>query len=172
MNLPEAVAKMPQFVCHKTVHAFKIREVRISGCADPNSAFLFSDGETDVDRIELKVDRDFVVRHTPGIGKYFVAYADGYTSISPAAAFEAGYQPVGDHRDRVRAERADLEDKIGKLYGFINSTKLSEIPDDEQIRLSQQLRVMRQYRDILDDRIAAFDAQQPQNPPSLKPEAH
>jgi hypothetical protein len=30
-------------------------------------------------------------RHEPKLGGYFVAYADGYTSYSPADAFEGGY---------------------------------------------------------------------------------
>ena len=40
------------------------------------------------------VDNEFMNKHKPVVGGYFVIYEDGYTSFSPAAAFESGYTRV------------------------------------------------------------------------------
>jgi len=37
--------------------------------------------------VDLEVGQDFIVRHQPEIGGYFVRYEDGYESYSTAAAF-------------------------------------------------------------------------------------
>jgi hypothetical protein len=37
------------------------------------------------------VSAEFVAKHKPEVGGYFVVYEDGYTSFSPAKAFEEGY---------------------------------------------------------------------------------
>lgn len=37
------------------------------------------------------VDSAFMLKHRPYVGGYFVQYADGYKSFSPALAFEDGY---------------------------------------------------------------------------------
>ncbi len=39
----------------------------------------------------FKVDADFVSKHRPKVGGYYVVYKDGYKSFSPADAFEDGY---------------------------------------------------------------------------------
>lgn len=39
----------------------------------------------------FSVDADFVHKHKPFAGGYYVVYADGYKSFSPAEAFESGY---------------------------------------------------------------------------------
>lgn len=42
----------------------------------------------------FKVDAAYVRKHEPKMGGYYVVYADGYRSWSPAAAFESGYRRV------------------------------------------------------------------------------
>jgi hypothetical protein len=37
------------------------------------------------------VSGEFLSKHKPQVGGYFVVYADGYESFSPAQAFEEGY---------------------------------------------------------------------------------
>ena len=41
------------------------------------------------------VPAEFVTKHKPQAGGYFVVYDDGYKSYSPAAAFESGYSLIG-----------------------------------------------------------------------------
>ena len=42
----------------------------------------------------FKVDCDYVRKHQPKAGGYFVVYKDGYKSWSPAEAFEDGYTKI------------------------------------------------------------------------------
>jgi hypothetical protein len=42
----------------------------------------------------FKVDANYVHKHKPEAGGYYVVYADGYKSFSPAKAFEDGYSLV------------------------------------------------------------------------------
>ncbi len=37
---------------------------------------------------------DYMRKHQPKIGGYFVVYKDGYKSFSPAEAFEEGYTRI------------------------------------------------------------------------------
>lgn len=65
---------------------------------------------------------------------------------------EVGYQ------QRVVNERDSLQDKIGSLEAFINTHTYDDLPAAEQIRLAHQRNAMTMYRDILNERIAAFVA--------------
>lgn len=81
--------------CHKTVEAFKITETEIRPTIDKGKVVIligpYGQGEV--------VDEGWVTKHLPEgslhrislEGGYFVRYPDGYTSWSPAEAFEAGY---------------------------------------------------------------------------------
>jgi hypothetical protein len=42
----------------------------------------------------IHVDGAYLLKHDPRPGGYFVEYADGYRSFSPAEAFEAGYTRI------------------------------------------------------------------------------
>lgn len=62
------------------------------------------------------------------------------------------------HQQRVIAEKAELDEKLGKLSAFINSEKFTSIVSDaaERERLVCQEETMRDYSGILGERIAAF----------------
>ena len=86
---------MPRYKCHKEVNALKIEAI------DLDSTKAIDEGrETDGSAIitpadegygPFRVDHDFVLKHGPQAGGYYVAYEDGYRSYSPAKAFEDGY---------------------------------------------------------------------------------
>lgn len=61
------------------------------------------------------------------------------------------------YQERVVAERDELNDKIIKLFMFIGGPVYGILPEDERYRLLAQLRFMGKYRDVLDERIAAFE---------------
>lgn len=92
-TLPEYGANgisMPRFKCHKEVHAFKIREIRMAGepptaSADQRAMLVSTDGGTVI------VTAEYMRKNRPQIGGYYVLYEDGYHSFSPAHAFESGY---------------------------------------------------------------------------------
>lgn len=81
--------EMPRYKCHKEVHALKIAGI------EPATA----DGKTTIipeDRgyAPFQVDATYMQKHEPNVGGYYVVYADGYKSYSPAKAFEDGYTRI------------------------------------------------------------------------------
>jgi hypothetical protein len=94
---------------------------------------------------------------------YTVVYPDGYTSWSPAAAFEGAYIEMGEvsglpeHQQRVVGEKAQLDDKMKKLFAFMQTEKFQQLCDEpEQLRLIEQHHAMEAYSTLLGERIAAF----------------
>ena len=80
---------MPQYECHKVVQAARI--VGITVLDDQAGAQLHLDlGKGKV----TLVTASWYEKHKPSIGGYYVHYLDGYTSYSPAEAFESGYSIV------------------------------------------------------------------------------
>lgn len=60
------------------------------------------------------------------------------------------------HEQRVVTERDELQSKIEKLSKFLDSETYATLPQSEQERMLRQLRHMNDYREVLDERIAAF----------------
>lgn len=93
-----AQIEMPKYQCHKKVWALKIKSVELDIDAankegretDGSARLIPEDGAY----APLKVDSDYVRKHKPEAGGYYVSYADGYKSFSPAAAFEEGYTKI------------------------------------------------------------------------------
>lgn len=83
---------LPLYQCHKRVRALKIRELNEkprTGFQKPDGSLLMTPWETGFDVIELSPE--FVKRHNPEVGGFYVVYQDGYVSYSPQKAFEDGY---------------------------------------------------------------------------------
>lgn len=92
-----ASAEMPKYQCHKKVWALKIKDI-VQAPADQERVNAGGDWyiipeENGYARIMVGHD-DFIVRHKPEVGGYYVVYDDGYKSYSPAKAFERGYSPL------------------------------------------------------------------------------
>lgn len=84
----EPTTEMPRYQSHKKVWALKIATIEPA-----------SDGKAVVTPEEkgyarFVVDAAYVEKHEPKAGGYYVVYADGYKSWSPAEAFEDGYTRV------------------------------------------------------------------------------
>ena len=77
----------PVYVCHKQVRAGKI--ITINHKVDGSAKLIIQlpDGQT----IEDFANDSWLARHKPQEGGYIVFYEDGYSSYSPADAFELGY---------------------------------------------------------------------------------
>lgn len=90
---------MKPYRCHKVVSAMKIKEILIA----PDSAGFALYPEDVENQPFVSVSREFVNKHKPEVGGYFVIYEDGYRSYSPAAAFEAGYSPISDESAHLSA---------------------------------------------------------------------
>jgi hypothetical protein len=79
---------MDKYKCHKIVEAAKIHSIE-----------TFSDGSILVNLVNigggaLSFGADWAKKSGVSPGGYIVRYADGYTSFSPAKAFEEGYTKI------------------------------------------------------------------------------
>jgi hypothetical protein len=79
-----AEREMPKYQCHKKVWALKIAKL---GSGIDGAYFE----PTDPGYGRVPLDFEYVAKHRPQVGGYYVVYDDGYKSFSPAEAFEAGY---------------------------------------------------------------------------------
>lgn len=77
------MAEMPKYECHKVVHALKILGISLNG--ELGFEFPFD---------SILMDREWLDKHNPEVGGYYVVYQDGYKSFSPAEAFESGYTRI------------------------------------------------------------------------------
>ena len=59
----------------------------------------------------------------------------------------------GTFKDRVRNEHSELLNKITKLASFVGTPTFSALSSEEKTRLRQQLRIMREYELVLEQRI-------------------
>jgi hypothetical protein len=114
-------SSLPRWKCHKEVNAVKIAAIvfaplpRFSGAickgsftlgtacgacerctyetkhGTGNNAVITPEG---AEFPSFTVDAEYIRKHKPLVGGYFVLYADGYESFSPAAAFEEGYTRI------------------------------------------------------------------------------
>lgn len=81
----EAMTEMPRYVCHKQVWALKIKEIKLAA-AGPHLIVPEEPGYA-----AIEISDEWLRKHEPVVGGYYVAYKDGYRSFSPAVAFEEGY---------------------------------------------------------------------------------
>lgn len=90
-----AQIEMPKYKCYKEVWALKIAKIVRDGEGENRE----SDGSATITPEEsqyapFKVDHDYMFKHKPEVGGYYVVYKDGYKSFSPAEAFESGYEKI------------------------------------------------------------------------------
>jgi len=85
---------MPRYTAHAEVSALKIGQVIVH---DPPpgmpvaGGFLFFD---DSSFGHIEVDVDFLKKHNPQPGGYYVVLANGARTFMPAAAFEEAYTKI------------------------------------------------------------------------------
>ena len=80
--------EMPKYECHKKVWALKIAGI----VGDQHGGVYFQPAEEGYGKVPLTPE--YVAKHKPEVGGYYVVYEDGYKSFSPASAFESGYTRV------------------------------------------------------------------------------
>ena len=90
-DMEEAQSALPEWVSHKRVWAAKIVELHFFGKKSP----WFQAARADLDcGHSVTLGREYLAKHQPQVGGYYVRYQDGYESWSPAEAFEGGYTRV------------------------------------------------------------------------------
>lgn len=169
MTEASAQIALPQYQAHKKVWALKIKSVEDNRSDGIN--YLSWENSNYARR---RVSDEYMVKHKPVAGGYWVRYSDGYESFSPAEAFESGYTLITGrqtwydsvdrapspppYQERVKKEADDLCEKLRALGLFMKSEQFSKLHNDEQIRLTRQHGYMDSYLEVLQDRIAAFRA--------------
>jgi hypothetical protein len=100
-----ATREMPRYRSHKAVWALKIKAIDLANppTIDELEKILNNEKSTGEEVVgamitpeedgfaAFPVSREYVLKHSPQVGGYYVVYADGYKSWSPAQAFEEGY---------------------------------------------------------------------------------
>ena len=87
--------EMPKYQSYKRVWALKIKSIKGDGEGENRD----SDGSAMITPVEegyapFRVEFDYMHKHKPEAGGYYVQYEDGYKSFSPAQAFEEGYKKI------------------------------------------------------------------------------
>lgn len=112
--------QLPAYKSHKTVWALKIADIQQS----PADELSTVDGGTwrlipvNPGYGHITVPHSYVQKHQPHVGGYYVVYADGYASFSPATAFEEGYTaldndaPVATVEQAIKAAGADRAPRV------------------------------------------------------------
>ena len=93
---PESGAsiELPKYKCHKIVHAAKITEIEShESNGEGSCTMIFGEVKGIMVMSQFLTDA-WRNNHQPYVGGYYVVYEDGYTSFSPAEAFEAGYTKI------------------------------------------------------------------------------
>lgn len=80
--------EMPKYQSHKIVHALKIKVINVQ--ADGGALIIPADEGYSA----FTVKPEYVTKHNPQAGGYFIVYEGGYCSWSPADVFEAGYTRI------------------------------------------------------------------------------
>lgn len=95
MDIKEAAqSEMPKYQCHKQVWALKIADIKQ---APEDQERRHNGGDWYIVPEDKRYAPicvgycDFIRKHDPEIGGYYVVYEGGYSSYSPADAFEDGY---------------------------------------------------------------------------------
>lgn len=89
MNDERPQAEMPRYRCHKEVWALKIKEIkRVPSGSATVVHFIVPENAA---YAPFDVGLEYISKHSPQAGGYYVVYDDGYISYSPAKAFEDGY---------------------------------------------------------------------------------
>ena len=59
-------------------------------------------------------------------------------------------------KQRVIDEKNELDEKRTKLCAFMEGSSFASLPEDERMRLAKQDILMKDYSDVLAERIAEF----------------
>jgi hypothetical protein len=103
---------LPKYRCHKVVGAVQINgidhkqnpDITGNSAAGSYGAIITPRHST---LHAFEVSAEYVIKHRPEVGGYYVVYEDGYASYSPAEAFESGYALI-DESDEMPWFRDDL----------------------------------------------------------------
>lgn len=107
---PNFALPLPRYQCHKQVRALKIQHILRKPNPDTtgrSAAASYGAVLTphEDNYVSFDVSAEYMCKHKPEVGGYYVVYEDGYESYSPASAFESGYSLCNPHTGALRDPR-------------------------------------------------------------------
>lgn len=87
-----ASVEMPKYKCHKEVWALKIQAIEFEANSQESGTATIR--PADEGYAPFVASQEYMEKHKPHAGGYYVVYAGGYKSFSPADAFESGYTRI------------------------------------------------------------------------------
>jgi|HubBroStandDraft_6_1064221.scaffolds.fasta_scaffold669086_2 hypothetical protein len=117
-------SEMPRYRCHKEVWALKIASIQTDS-ERAETENRETDGGAWIAPVEhgyaiFHVPHEFVQKHKPKAGGWYVVYADGYRSFSPAQAFEEGYTCIHPSKPSIKPSCKNC----GKDIEFIEAMQI------------------------------------------------
>lgn len=156
---PEVAEKLQQYKSHKIVAGAEILSVDKSGIyreqgIDCGEVVVFVKG-VDGEPVELRFNGFWCQRNEKEltVGNYVVVYSDGYTSISPKAAFEEGYHTYPS--DLTGANFKFSEGATSAVDGVLDALLAGKV---DSINISGLAALTDQGREIEDAILARADA--------------
>lgn len=151
---------LPRYISHKVVSALKINIIEHLPNPDPtgNSAAISYGAMLTPDDPNFEpflVPAEYVIKHKPEPGGYWVSYEDGYASFSPAQAFEAGYTAAAGPRCIDPAHRYRLAGD--QVLQFLKKQR----NDDGNFVLTRNGTTNEELIEVLLDRLRTINAQVP-----------
>ena len=130
---------MPEYKSHKIVWALKIAKIVLDSelakaeKRESKGTAIITPVEDGYSPFEVSVD--YLKKHEPKEGGYYVVYADGYKSFCPAKAFEDGYsKEVNDPVIKQEPLKEELNiGFIAKMCHEVNKAYCSHLGDDSQV---------------------------------------
>lgn len=86
-----APAEFPRYKCHREVQAVKIKKITFRPSSTGPDVLIEPE---DASHGSFSVPMEFINRHRPTPGMYYVKHSDGFESVSPASVFESGYEKI------------------------------------------------------------------------------
>lgn len=82
--------EMPRYQCFKKVWALKIAGISLPQNEAGDAELAFEEEGY----APILMEKEWLDKHNPEVGGYYVVYEGGYKSYSPAKAFEGGYSRI------------------------------------------------------------------------------
>jgi hypothetical protein len=133
--MSECGVEMPRYRCHKEVWALQIAAIEFDlDRKEPNEEGEEGATITPAEKgyAPFRVSAEYVRKHKPQVGGYYVVYKDGYKSFSPADAFEEGYTRL-DQYGRINERRKPTVEELEAILKEPNEPQI-EIQPDGSIR--------------------------------------
>lgn len=144
-----AMREMPRYQSHKKVWALKIAQIEHLPNPDITGMSAAASYGAIITPVEdgyapFPVSAEYVIKHKPQEGGYFVQYEGGYKSYSPAEAFEGGYtpirhgvadmaQPTYSIGSAPKVTLQDIEANIASEHYFTAAEGASGVVDDDMV---------------------------------------